>query len=219
MVNGPIFNPRQIDALPVDGELEAGISSNWAFDHEADIDIHMADWFQIVRTGEYFRPLPLYNTGAFGLTADVIIAHPFFVARDMTIDRLAVEVTNPSPGDIARLGLYKDDGTGYPGALVVDAGTVSVVANAVVAATINQALTKGLHWLVVVSDGTPNMISGYNTWSPLGVLPTGFTLGNQTRHWAQAAVGAGALADPFVGAAAIVTSHYPLVMPRLLSLD
>lgn len=188
--------------------------------HAADLDAHMEDWGRIQRTGEYLIPIHSWQSQATApLILDSIYALPFFVARAITIDRLAIEITTADAGKIARLGIYNNGTNLYPGTLILDAGTVSVGANAVVAATINQALTKGLYWLVVVSDGNPSGRYQYPAWTPMGINPTNFILSRFNAGWINAAIGAGALANPFAGGGTIKAQRVPYVGPRLLSLD
>lgn len=35
-----LYNPRPVDDTPVDGQLAHGVTSNWAFDHVADLEAH-----------------------------------------------------------------------------------------------------------------------------------------------------------------------------------
>lgn len=94
------------------------------------------------------------------LVANRLYAMPFVAAgrAGCTLDRLGINVTTGSTGN-ARLGIYNDSG-GYPGSLLVDAGTVVTTNIAVVTATISQALVPGnRYWLVYVSDATPTIRS------------------------------------------------------------
>jgi len=70
------------------------------------------------------------------MVADRLYLSPLFVARAITIDRLAIDVTTGDAGKIARLGIYANGTNCYPGVLVVDAGTVSVADVTVVAAIV-----------------------------------------------------------------------------------
>lgn len=73
-----------------------------------------------------------------------------------TLDRIAVNHfgATGAAGETERLGIYSDNGKAYPGALLIDAGTVATdVAGAVKAATIAQAVTDGIYWLVSVAQG------------------------------------------------------------------
>lgn len=213
-----------VDDTPVNAAVDVPPSSNWAFDHAADLDAHTYDIRQKLRTGQYFPPAPSFQDVPLALVANEILAIPFIVARALTVDRLAIHVTIAAAGGaIARLGIYEDGANLYPGDLVLDAGTVAVDGAAVVAATINQALTKGLYWLAIVSDNTPTVNCFYQSYPILGLVAATFGIeNNQSVCWGQAAVGSGALADPFVGAAAIRTTatHVaPVVAYRIASLD
>jgi hypothetical protein len=50
-------------------------------------------------------------------------------------------------GSKVRLGIYADDGTGYPGALVLDAGQIAGDSATVQEIAINQQLVSGLYWV------------------------------------------------------------------------
>lgn len=94
------------------------------------------------------------------LVANRMYAMPFVAPgrTGVTIDRLGINVTTGSSGN-ARLGIYNDS-SGYPGTLLLDAGTVVTTSIAVVTVTISQALTPGnRYWLVYVSNATPTVRS------------------------------------------------------------
>lgn len=70
-----------------------------------------------------------------------------------TLDRIGVAVTTAAGaggGGVVRLGIYSDDGTGRPGTLILDAGTVDATTTGVKEITISQAVTRGVYWLVAV---------------------------------------------------------------------
>jgi peptidoglycan/xylan/chitin deacetylase (PgdA/CDA1 family) len=50
-------------------------------------------------------------------------------------------------GSVARLGIYRDNGHGFPGSLLVDAGTVATDATGAKTAAISQMLPPGRYWL------------------------------------------------------------------------
>jgi len=223
-MTGGLYNPRPVDDTPVNGQLTHGITSNWAFDHNADLDAHILSFMQIKRTGNYFDSWLFTNQIVEAVVADTIYTSPFIVARDLTIDRLAIQVTTGAAGGaIARLGIYNNGTNCYPGTLVLDAGTVAVDAAAVVAATINQALTKGLYWMVIVSDNTPTLRGRKPFHTPAGAIENDLRAPTSSYGgWKKAAVGSGALADPFVAAATLFKTNAEYrahVAPRLLSLD
>lgn len=96
------------------------------------------------------------------LTANRIYAIPFIApARGGTLDRIAIRVDTAVAASVVRLGIYEnnnDDTTIYPGALLLDAGTVTSASTGVKTITISQALTASkLYWLVCTSGHGPTI--------------------------------------------------------------
>lgn len=80
-----------------------------------------------------------------------------------TLDRIGIEVTGAGGvGSVIRLGLYADNGEGFAGALILDAGTVDSTGTGVKEITVSQAVSAGLYWLAYVAQvGTaPTVRSG-----------------------------------------------------------
>ncbi|GAI01197.1 unnamed protein product, partial [marine sediment metagenome] len=56
----------------------------------------------------------------------VLRALPLVVPRDITVDRIAVDIeVAGEAGSKARLGIYRNGANLYPGTLVVDAGEIA----------------------------------------------------------------------------------------------
>ena len=123
--------------------------------HAAILDAHTKDAFEIVRIGEYTTLMPNNKVGNKTLAANRLYATPLIVARAMTFDRIAIDVRVADAGKNCRLGIYKNGTNYYPGALVLDAGIVSVNAVAVVSIVIDQSLTKGIYHLACLSEAGP----------------------------------------------------------------
>lgn len=187
-------------------------------DHIARLDAHTYNLLQKFRTGEYIETLLGTTAAANALTANKLYAVPFVVARAMTFDRIAVQVTTLAAGSSIRLGIYNDGTNLYPGALLLDAGEVSAATTGVKAITINQALTKGLYWLALVSDGAPAIYFSYWGWAGLGKVATNFS-DEQYRYWSVSFTYA-ALPDPFTtGGSRTSANAKPGIFMRLASLD
>lgn len=216
---GGLYNPRPVDDTPVNGQLVHGVTSNWAYDHAADLDAHTKNLFEEFLIGEYVQAMPIRAVSYFTYITDRIYAVPFLVARDMTIDRIALEVTTLKVNKIIRLGIYKDNGALYPGELVDDCGTVDVTTTGIKTITIDQALSKGWHWLVSASDDAPIIRGILPSISPLGFRPGSFSTTGTQSHYYKGAIGAGALADPFVAGATVAYSYSPFILVRIASLD
>lgn len=103
------------------------------------------------KTGAYYFPQAGRTTNANG--ASTMTAVPFWVGKTQAFDRIGCAVTTLDAAASIRLGIYADTGEGLPGALVVDAGTVSGAAVAAVEATISQTLAPGWYWLAAVNQG------------------------------------------------------------------
>lgn len=101
------------------------------------------------------------TTLAIYIGANLFDAYPFPVAQTTTYDALALKVdVASSSGTTARLGVYKDNGSGFPGELVLDAGTVPLDQVGIQSKAIDLTLGQGLYWLARNSNSGPG-ITGY----------------------------------------------------------
>lgn len=97
--------------------------------------------------------------GTAGNTSSVLVngtlrAAPIYLAKSATLTRIGLQVT--AIGDVGstiRLGIYADDGNLYPGALILDAGTIAGDSATLQEITISQALPKGVYWICAVIQG------------------------------------------------------------------
>lgn len=102
-----------------------------------------------LQSGRYYF-LPNYGTttASGALTTGSLRMTPFLVPNAVTLDRIGGEIT--IIGDVGsklRIGIYEDDGTGRPGDLILDAGTIAGDSATVQQITINQALDPGIYWI------------------------------------------------------------------------
>jgi hypothetical protein len=164
-----------------------------------------------------------YNSGTITFNTARMAAVPLWVGEAVTLDRIALEVTTVGlAGTLIRLGIYRD-GTGhYPGALLLDAGTVVGDALGAQAATINQALAAGLYWLAAACQGTAagnpvvRSINGNATASyasPMGRPSALGAINEELGYIDGAGHGSGALPDPFTAAVA-TSSQLPFICVR-----
>lgn len=127
-----------------------------------------------VSSSFYIGPPPGSTIVAAAQSANVLYMMPFFVADDMTVVEIGVNVTVASAGN-ARLGIYNMVGVNnqHPGTLVSDCGTVSVnVTNTHQKITsLSVALKQGWYHAAYVSDATPTIFrlnAGGLGWFPFG---------------------------------------------------
>jgi len=197
-------------------------SDNELENHKVILDAHTRSEFEILRTGEYY----IYREGApeedRNIAADMLFGYPLLIVRDITIDRIAINVrTAAAEGDkVARLGIYKNGTNLLPGDLLLDAGTVNISSTGVKTITINQALAKGIYHLAHICNFVYNpwvqRSYHYSSKPSLGIHPTNFCINWQGWNKAQ---GYGALPNPFSTDATLYTGFIPLIALRIASLD
>jgi len=111
--------------------------------------------------------------------ADRLWTLPFYMpATPNFIDEIGIEVSAINVGGAgnARLGIYDDDGSIYPGKLIKDAGSVITGLLGPHYATVNESTPRGLKWLVVNFDVTVELrltaiLQSAGSWALLGTGP------------------------------------------------
>lgn len=111
--------------------------------------------------GDYFTSgeysIGMYSSGTFttmSLTLNRMVVRPWIVPVRRAFDRIGINVTTAATaasGGVLRLGIYADSG-GKPGALIVDAGTISSETLGSREITITQTLDPGVYWLAAVAQ-------------------------------------------------------------------
>lgn len=200
--------------LKLAGELLEGQLA----DHIADLDAHTRNPFEEIITGQYTNVLVNLDTSTKTLVADHLYATPYLAARTLTVDRIATEIKVAAAGKSARLGIYRNGTNMYPGALVLDCGTIDCGTTGVKEIVIDQQLSQGLYWLAVVSDGAPQIEQALVISKLLGVLANNYSSYYVGWDVAQAY---GALPDPLTtgGSLVLQTQRVPFIALRPSSLD
>lgn len=138
-------------------------------------------------TGRYYFAGSQDGAGAANTLGTTLRVMPFVIAKTTSLARLFAEFT--VAGDAAsvlRLGIYADTGAGYPGALVLDAGSISTGSGnagtvatggtpGVYEITINQSLAPGLYWFGGVVQGVTVTQPTIRTVARGPNLPLGFS--------------------------------------------
>ncbi len=135
-------------------------------------------------------------------------ACPLVFDEPDVLDRIEITVgTAASAGGLFRLGLYLDTGDAFPGALLLDAGTVATDTAGDKEIIISQAVPAGVLWLAGVPQGAPAtlaIVRRLSTINGMGspiVGNSGAGLGFSNANGYLTSGQAGALPDPFpVGA-------------------
>lgn len=200
--------------LKLAGELLEGQLA----EHVADLDAHTRNPFEEIITGQYSNVLVNLDTSVKTLVADHLYATPYMAARLLTVDRIAVEIKTAAAGKSARLGIYRNGTNMYPGALVLDCGTINCGTTGVKEIVIDQQLSKGLYWLAIVSDGAPQIEQALVVSKFLGVIGSNYSSYYVGWDVSQAY---GTLPDPFTTGGSLVqnVTRVPYIVLRPSSLD
>lgn len=137
-----------------------------------------------IKTGKglCFAP-PMYSSSPQKPTEAELRCVPIWIPGSIAFSEIGVVLTTVgSANSKIRLGIYGDDGSGaYPGALILDAGTVATIATpGAKAIAISQTLTQGWYWLGAAVQGaaTPT-VAEYRCYS--NAFPNvGMNSGNKT---------------------------------------
>ena len=148
--------------------------------HELDqaaLDRHMAGLPP--RSGLYYQTTPhtsLSTSASLGTGTGRFT--PWRVRYPLSITRLGAEITSAGDaGSVLRIGIYADDGTGYPGALVLDAGTIAGDSVAVQEITVAITLPPALYWVGGVVQEVTSTQPTVRTvvYDPSGLMPIATT--------------------------------------------
>jgi hypothetical protein len=154
------------------------------------------------RTGFYhFGIMDTDTTGTVTISANNLYAIPFQVLRPYNFQAIGCHVTTGVVGGTIRLGVYKDDGNGYPGALAQDVGTVTTDVIEVKELLASIPLKTGPHWLALLSDVAPQLRrTGQNAvsnGSVLGMVDALLESGTKRIHGLRGNQTFGVLPTPF----------------------
>lgn len=106
------------------------------------------------RSGYYYTTTGVSSSATAAPPLNTMRCIALDVPYPMPIDRIGVEITSAGgAGSVVRLGVYKDDGTGLPGALLFDAGAgIDGTSTGGPAITVSQTLPQGRVWLAYVAQ-------------------------------------------------------------------
>lgn len=118
--------------------------------------------------GRYYSTIELlagFSASARTQTANTEVCAPVFVPGDFDADRIGVYVSTLQVGSTVRLGIRENGADGWPGTLLLDAGTVNSATTGAKEITISQALEAGWYWLSAASSHAVALI-GVNNIAP-----------------------------------------------------
>lgn len=119
-------------------------------------------------SGQYATPLRGSN-GVSAPSQNTLFLTQLPLSRGCVLSSIGVEVTTLAASSSVRLGIYADSG-GFPGALILDAGTVATTATGAAEAAISQVVSAPAVWLAVVRQSATGATLRVATSSALPVF-------------------------------------------------
>jgi hypothetical protein len=165
-------------------------------------------YHQKFRSGQIYSTLST-GIGTTALAGGYLWLSPFFVGETTTFNQQFVEITAAGAG-LCRLGLYRDNASGYPGALFAEAGAVDVGTTGTKVITVNLVLEPGQYWLATLTETTTNA-SGRTTTGAATGMPTDKTTSGLCGYIHT--VAAGSLPNP---APASMTAYHTIIRNYLV---
>lgn len=110
---------------------------------------------------------------------NALVLAPMFLESDVTIDRIAVEVTTAAASSFVRPAIYGSDANGRPGALLVDGGQLDASTPGIKEAAVNVTIPRGISWWGSINQGGVPTTRQGTVWAGgrpmlLGPSPTTF---------------------------------------------
>lgn len=111
------------------------------------------------------------------VVANTLICYPLIIDKAVTFTNIKIEVTTNVASTKVRCGIYADNGSCYPGALVAGSDTGEFDTASIGVKTspdVSITLTPGLYWLALNANGAPTLrgMSNIAHANILGLDPT-----------------------------------------------
>ena len=145
------------EAFGADTNLPNGISpqtASYSFSALATYLSRTAAWV----TGRFYNGIAGLTTTTFLTVTGTLYAYPVYVPNTITVKTLNLSVTTGQTGGVGHIGIYKDNGAGYPGALIYDSGSnvgPTTTAMTVITPTAGSVvLNPGIYWIATTFNAT-----------------------------------------------------------------
>lgn len=103
-----------------------------------------------------WQAVGMSQTTSSGFADNTLYVYPILVTRPTRVDSMALTVTVIGDvGSLIRLGIFRDNNTQYPGALLIDLGTVAGDVVATPEITFDTILAAGIYWLAAAIQSAP----------------------------------------------------------------
>lgn len=211
------------EKLALDTQLANGLSPQSEAAALSDLATFFGGDLPMVTGRFYGSPNGVTPVAVLTVTA-TLYAYPIYIANDVTVSTLNIGCTTGQTGGAARLGIYSDNGGGYPGALVYDSGAIAGLTSTTVVtkSSVATTLQAGWYWIasIFTASGTFPSVTGItaNYGSSTNAQIGSDTAAHLLATSGQAATGIsvtgtyGAMPSTFTtGAAPVLNAAVPLI--------
>lgn len=140
------------ERLSLDTQLSAGGTYQTEAGSLSQLSGYMGGGVPLVSSRYYGVPRGA-TPGTLLTVTGTLYAYPFYLPGPTALTGIGVYTTTGQTGGAARVGLYTDNGSGYPGSLVsgTDAGALAATSGAADEFnTVSLTLNGGLYWLASI---------------------------------------------------------------------
>lgn len=140
------------ERFPLDTQLAAGALPEMEAASLSQISSYMGGNVPLVASRFYGVPRGA-TPGTLLTVTGTLYAYPFYLSGPTTLVTLGMYTTSGQTGGAARIGLYTDNGAGYPGNLVSgsDGGALACTSGAAIQNnTVSLTLAGGWYWLASI---------------------------------------------------------------------
>ena len=156
-------------------------------------------------TDLYYPPMMTSTDATLAMTQNTEYAARFDVGEPHAFVEIGIEVTAGAASAVVRLGIRQNSSTMgcYPGALLLDAGSVSAVGTGYSGIVISQLLTPGRYWVTATLQTATGVSVRARSTDPFIGQTSGGTanVGAYSQTGVTGALGASWSATPAVGVA------------------
>jgi hypothetical protein len=134
---------------------------------------------RFVRAGVYIGPEVVQKTINTTMAQGNALVCPVVIPKRTAIDRIGIVLaTAGDASSLLRFGIYHADADGYPGELMLDAGTVAANATGLREVTVSAVLQPGVYWFCAVSQNVTSapVATGYFALGQHGAVNATFAI-------------------------------------------
>lgn len=158
-MSGWTTNGLSLAILPLTGDEQASFDTQLASGEfpqteaisTGQLATYMGGNLPYVTSRFYGLPRGVTPVALLTVTA-TLYAYPIYIPNVVTVATLSIGVTTGQTGGAAHVGIYADNGAGYPGALVYDSGAIAGLTSTVVVtkSSVATTLNPGWYWIASI---------------------------------------------------------------------